>query len=174
MPGFWTRTRYPFLGCTLWLWPNWILSDDGCCLLPIALTPGYPSPCKCAVATLHGVLPVSYYRAVIERKRAQVASPFFLIFSDDHDWCRANLPLGPEEVVFVDHNRGADPWQDLVLMSCCRHHVVVNSSFSSWGAWLADQRYRGAPRYVIAPARWFAGQTHDIADRFPAHWTVLP
>ena len=122
---------------------------------------------------MHGALPLSYYRSAIDHMRALFTRPCFFILSDDPDWCRAHLPLVPKEAVFVDHNRGADTWQDLVLMSRCRHHVIANSSFSWWGAWLADQRHRGAPRQVIAPARWYAGQAHDTVDRFPAHWRVL-
>jgi hypothetical protein len=126
-----------------------------------------------SAATMHGALPLSYYRAAIEHVRAQVTKPRFYVFSDDPDWCRAQLPLGVDETIFVDHNRGDDAWEDMVLMSRCRHHVIANSSFSWWGAWLADQRLRDTQRQVIAPARWFAGQTDGIGDRFPAHWSVL-
>jgi hypothetical protein len=127
-----------------------------------------------SAAALHGALPRTYYTAAIEQVHAQVTKSRFYVFSDDPDWCRTQLRLAAQETTFVNHNHGADTWQDLVLMSRCRHHVIANSSFGWWGAWLADQRYHGAPRHVIAPARWFAGQTNDTTDRFPAHWRVLP
>jgi len=121
----------------------------------------------------HGVLPLTFYSAAIKQVRASVTKPRFYVFSDDPEWCRAHLPLAANETTFVDHNLGADASQDLVLISRCQHQVIANSSFSWWGAWLADQRHRGAPRHVIAPALWFAGRPYDTADRFPAHWTVL-
>ena len=126
-----------------------------------------------SAAALHGTLPVEYYAAAISQLRATVASPHFYVFSDEPEWCASHLPLLVGEATFVSHNVGPKAWQDLMLMSRCRHHVVANSSFSWWGAWLADQRHRGAPRQVIAPARWFAGQALDTVDRFPAHWRVL-
>jgi hypothetical protein len=122
-------------------------------------------------ARMHGALPPSYYEAAFAHVRERVAAPRFFVFSDDPVWCRANLPVAADESVFVDHNPGPDAWQDLMLMARCRHHVIANSSFSWWGAWLADQRQPVADRVVIAPERWFAGQpTRKDDDRFPSHW----
>lgn len=126
-----------------------------------------------SAASFHGALPLSYYMAAVTRVRECVANPKFFVFSDDPEWCRSNLQLG-DSAVFVDHNLGADSWQDLVLMGRCRHHVIANSSFSWWGAWLADQRWGVQQRLVIAPARWFSGRAEAAgSDRFPAHWEVL-
>jgi len=54
------------------------------------------------------------------------------------------------------------------LMSLCRHHVIANSSFSWWGAWL-DAR---TDKIVIAPKRWFADGRSDV-DLVPAEWERL-
>jgi hypothetical protein len=126
-----------------------------------------------SAAAYHGALSLPYYTAAINRIRFYVTQPRFYVFSDDPEWSRAHLPLSQSEAVFVDHNQGSDAWQDLILMSHSRHHIIANSSFSWWGAWLADQRYRGAQRHVIAPARWFAGRADGIADRLPSHWHPL-
>ena len=126
-----------------------------------------------SAASLHGTLSLSYYKAAVARVRERVDAPKFFVFSDDPEWCRINLQLD-DSVIFVDHNSGSDSWQDLFLMGRCRHHVIANSSFSWWGAWLADQRWGWAQRLVIAPVRWFSGQSsEDLADRFPAHWEML-
>lgn len=125
-----------------------------------------------SAASLHGTLPLSYYTAALAHIRQQVSDPRFFIFSDDIEWCRANLPLARDEATFVENNHGDDAWQDLLLMGYCRHHVIANSSFSWWGAWLADRRH--THRCVVAPAQWFRIQApHDTADRFPQHWSVL-
>lgn len=126
-----------------------------------------------AAAALHGLLPLEYYRGALDFVRSRVQQPTWFVFSDDPQWCREHLLPAGETIVVVDHNPGHDAWQDLWLMGRCRHHVIANSSFSWWGAWLADQHRAGQPRVVVAPAQWFAGQQHDTRDRFPPHWTTL-
>jgi len=126
-----------------------------------------------AAARYHGVLPLAYYTEALQRLQSRHPRAGLLVFSDDPDWCRAQLPCPAAQTGFVTHNQGGDAWQDLVLMAACRHHVIANSSFSWWGAWLADQRQGAAGRLVFAPAQWFAATPIAPQDRFPAHWQVL-
>lgn len=127
-----------------------------------------------SAASFHGTLPTSYYGRALEYMYERMENPKLFVFSDDTNWCRSNLPLKQSKVVFVDHNIGDNAWQDLALMSLCRQHIVANSSFSWWGAWLADQRWQDKQRLVIAPLRWFARRNiQSIADRFPQHWVLL-
>jgi hypothetical protein len=126
-----------------------------------------------AATRMHGALPLTYYRMAIEHLRQGVQGPRFYVFSDDPAWCAAHLPLAPAECRHVAHNGGEQAWQDLVLMARCRHHIIANSSFSWWGAWLADQRHGTAGRMVLAPSRWFAGLEHDVRDRYPPHWRAV-
>jgi hypothetical protein len=91
------------------------------------------------------------------------------LFSDDLDWARDNLDL-PHPVTCVEGNAGA-PWEDIRLMSLCRRHVIANSSFSWWGAWL-DRR---PDSVVVAPRQWFgprraARRSRDIC---PARWRLV-
>jgi hypothetical protein len=128
-----------------------------------------------SAARLHGALDLTYYETALQRVREQVEDARYFVFSDDIVWCREHLPLGAAEAVYVNHNTGADAWQDLVLMAHSRHHVIANSSFSWWGAWLADQRNGASGHVVIAPARWFAGKpSEDPSSRFPVHWVMQP
>ena len=127
-----------------------------------------------SAAKYHGVLSLSYYRTAMIRLREQINSPKIFVFSDDPVWCRANLPLDESNTKYVIHNTGNNAWQDLILMGSCRHHVIANSSFSWWGAWLADCNYGISQRVVIAPANWFIGKANlDLSDRFPQHWVTL-
>jgi hypothetical protein len=125
-----------------------------------------------SAAKFHGTLPVAYYAAALRRISAQVAGAHVFVFSDDPQWCQQNLPWDGA-VTYVSHNTGADAWQDLVLMGRCKHHVIANSSFSWWGAWLGDQRWVDPGRYVIAPPIWFAGALKQhLQDRYPPHWEI--
>ncbi len=126
-----------------------------------------------AAASFHGTLSEAYYFNAMREMSHAIEGARYFVFSDDPQWCRAHLVLD-ETAVLVTHNVGADSWQDLMLMSRCRHHIIANSSFSWWGAWLADQRCpKNASRMVIAPARWFAGDPGlNLSDRFPPHWLI--
>lgn len=72
-----------------------------------------------------------------------------LYFSDDIAWVKENLPL--QNAVYIDWNTDEDSWQDMMLMSHCKHHIICNSTFSWWGAWLNPNM----DKTVIVPSRWF-------------------
>jgi hypothetical protein len=132
-------------------------------------------------AQFHGALSLSYYVRAISKLRSVLQEPHFFVFSDDMVWCREQLGLSSSEATYVDHNQGPNAWQDLILMSHCRHQVIANSSFSWWGAWLGDQHAHrsvqssASNRQVIAPERWFAGTDNSSSqDRLPAQWSTTP
>lgn len=112
-----------------------------------------------------GTLPLEYYSAAVERLRAHVAHPHFFVFSDDVPWVKENLRIGCP-VTFVDHNGPDKAYEDLRLMSSCRHHIIANSSFGWWGAWLA----KNPAKTVIAPLKWFARKDVDTRDLIPEKW----
>jgi len=95
------------------------------------------------------VLSPNYYRQAADQLRACVSRPVWVIFSDDVMWCRNHLAF-LEDAVFVDGNDD-EPWEDLRLMTVCQHHIIANSTFSWWGAYLG-QDYAGL---TIAPEHWF-------------------
>jgi hypothetical protein len=115
----------------------------------------------------HGLCSLEYYRAAIRHVAERVPQPRFFVFSDDIAWVQANLNI-EFPCVHVQHNRGAESYNDMRLMSLCRHHIIANSSFSWWGAWLNQ----GTDKIVVAPQQWFARQT-DVRDLFPAGWVTL-
>ena len=114
------------------------------------------------VNALLGVLPPAYYEAAIERMQQLLAQPEFFVFSNDREWCKENLRIDAPHM-FVTQSTAHD---DLHLMSMCRHHVVSNSSFAWWGAWLHEE----PGTIVVAPERWFATPDFDTRDLVPERW----
>lgn len=113
-----------------------------------------------------GFLGLDYYQRALAHLHQQVANPQFYVFSDEPDWVHENLDL-PETAVFVRNTGPNADVADLVLMSRCQHHIIANSSFSWWGAWLNPN----PAKQVIAPARWYKNQpTWDTKDLVPSTW----
>ena len=114
----------------------------------------------------HGMPSLSYYTKAVEELRTQHGVDRCFIFSDDPEWTAANLRL-PCEITHVTHNSGTNSHWDLWLMKHCQHHIIANSSFSWWGAWLNPR----AEKTVIAPKKWFADNA-PANDIIPATWLV--
>ncbi len=115
----------------------------------------------------HGLCSLDYYQAAIRHITKRVERPYFFVFSDDIAWAERNLKINfPHQ--YVDHNQGKDSHNDMRLMSLCKHHIIANSSFSWWGAWLNPD----VNKIVVAPKHWFANQT-DVRDLLPQGWVRL-
>jgi hypothetical protein len=113
----------------------------------------------------HGLCGLDYYEAAMARVRQQHPEATFVLFSDDPGWVAANLRATPS--LLVTANGGGRPHEDLHLMSRCRAHIIANSSFSWWGAWLARSEL------VIAPRQWFRSPAADGSHVVPDRWLRL-
>lgn len=113
----------------------------------------------------HGVCSLNYYKSAIDRITSQVRSPHFFIFSDDPAWVKENLEIS-NPATFMDHNGPDKGHEDLRLMGLCSHHIIANSSFSWWGAWLGTH----PSKVVIAPMRWFKDESINTSDLLPETW----
>lgn len=116
----------------------------------------------------HGLCTVEYYRRAMILMNDLVEGAKFFIFSDDVDWVRENLNINRPHV-YVEHNRGIDSYKDMHLMTLCKHHIIANSSFSWWGAWLSGNK----EQRVIAPHPWFDDKTIHTGDLIPQRWISL-
>ena len=104
---------------------------------------------------------LDYYQAAMER--LPTSNPV-LVLSDDLPWARENLPA-IRPLVFPEAKLDRPGLADLWLMSRATHHIIANSSFSWWGAWLA---VKGGLK--IAPRRWFHDPTMNDTDLTPEEW----
>lgn len=98
------------------------------------------------------LLDADYYHRAVARIVTPAMQPVFYVFSDSMEWARDHLKL-PGTVHYVEGNGEQFNYEDLWLMSQCRHHIIANSSFSWWGAWLKQDP--DGP--VVAPASWGYG-----------------
>ena len=91
----------------------------------------------------------------------------YLIFSDDILWCEENLNFIKNKT-FVRDNLD---YEDLFLMSFCSNHIIANSSFSWWGAWLNQNENKK----VVAPKHWFGkSNSHlETTDLYCEKWHIL-
>lgn len=112
--------------------------------------------------SFHPTPPLEYYSEAL-KKFPDIP---VIIFSDDIEWC-ANQSIFESDRFFI--SQANLPEYDMCLMSMCTHHIIANSSFSWWGAWLAKSKN------VIAPRVWFGPSlsNHDTKDLYVDGWEVL-
>jgi hypothetical protein len=117
---------------------------------------------------LYGCCTLDYYYQAFSIISNNVKNPIFFVFSDDIEWAKENLK-NKYNFYFVDVNNSINAYEDLRLMSFCKHNIIANSSFSWWGAWLN----LNSNKIVISPKKWFAGKKVKIEDRIPSNWLKI-
>lgn len=106
-----------------------------------------------------GICTERYYESGIAYIREKYPDAVFFVFSNDTRWCyewltekrllKENDSKG--QFVLIQGMTEDNGYLDLMLMSKCRHHIIANSSFSWWGAWLNPKK----DKTVIAPEKWY-------------------
>jgi hypothetical protein len=112
-----------------------------------------------------------YFRRAIEHMAEHLDSPRFFIFSDDIEWCRKNIVTPSGRFVEIKTTRW-NPLADFNLMRLCRHHIISNSTFSWWPAYLNN-----CPgKMVVAPSRWNIPEdlnNQTMENIIPADWITI-
>lgn len=86
----------------------------------------------------HGVLNHFYYRDAYSHFK----DVHYVVFSDDIEWCK--LRFG-NDVTYIENESDII---DMFIMSKCKNHIIANSTFSWWSAWLSGNK-------TIAPKHFF-------------------
>lgn len=120
------------------------------------------------VQAFHGNLQQDYYGKALQTIKNSCGKTNLFIFSDDPQWVRENFDCCGHDAVLVDLGFPDAPHHDMHLMSKCKHHIIANSSFSWWGAWLASPQ-----GMTFAPKRWFADKLISTQDVCPPSWNLL-
>jgi hypothetical protein len=111
----------------------------------------------------HTALELNYYEEALDRFDSNLP---VIIFSDDSEWCKDQELFSNDRFMVSESD---DQYVDLCLMTLCKHHIIANSSFSWWGAWLSDSND------VVAPSKWFGSENSDkdTKDLIPDSWTRI-
>lgn len=126
-----------------------------------------------------GICTEAYYDGAVAYMLEKYPNACFFVFTNDaewaEEWCRKKeaelrgkaaadqggaASEGTERFTVIKGTSEETGYIDLMLMSGCRHHIIANSSFSWWGAWLASS----PEQCVAAPVKWL--NTCDCRDIF--------
>lgn len=114
---------------------------------------------------LQNICTLEYYKKSMEFFRRTLSDKAeFYIFTNDFPWAEEHFR--EKDCYFVKGNTGKNSFRDMQLMSLCRHHIVANSSFSWWGAWLNQV----PDKVVVAPERWINRPEGEETDIIPENW----
>jgi len=121
-----------------------------------------------SVNQIHGLLDPEYYHSAIKYLRNKYEKFHCFIFTDDPEWVINNFNI-QAPLTIISHNLGNKSHEDLRLMSQCDHHILANSSFGWWGAWLNDT----PGKTVIAPKYWFRSEERNNETLVPDNWIKI-
>ena len=96
----------------------------------------------------NGICTVNYYHNAMKNIQRYIPNPHFFLFTDDVQWVKQHLY--EEGMTVVEHQAEIPDYIDMFLMSQCQGHIIANSTFSWWGAWLDKKK----DKVVFSPAKW--------------------
>ncbi len=120
----------------------------------------------------HGLISKEYYtdaiNFILNKLNIDKNLINFFIFSDDIEWCKDNFKDLENSLKIFYVSKDISATDTLYLISKCSHNIIVNSSFSWWGAWLNENK----DKIVITPKHWMRVKM-DIRDVVPEEWIKL-
>ena len=99
----------------------------------------------------YGSFSSNYYLEAMEKISEIVDKPIFYIFSNDIAWCKENLDFGNNNIVYRETEQQTDDFEELMLMTSCKHAIIINSSYHWWGARLINN----PTKIIYCPDKWF-------------------
>lgn len=130
------------------------------------------------IQSYHPIMTKDYYYKCIEHIKNKHRGTNFTIlyFCEDVDIYDVNITINflqdkfPEYEFIRGDNSLAD-WEQLLLMSCCHHNIIANSSFSWWSAYFNSWQ----DKIICYPSVWFGpSANHDTKDLCPPEWNRIP
>lgn len=121
-----------------------------------------------AAAEFHGNLSLDYYKKAMQAIESTLKHCRYFMFSDDPSWCEEHFGF-LKDLTIVSKNAGLTAQEELKLMSHCTHHIMANSSFSWWAAWLNQHD----TKIVIAPAKWYSKTPTEKLGLKEPNWILI-
>ena len=127
----------------------------------------------------HEVLPYQYYINALNHILSKIESSntIYVVYfgeSEDHELNQDNIKRLKKDIEgnleYIQCPYTISDWEQMLLMSCCHHNIIANSSFSWWGA-----RFNmNADKTVCYPSKWFGEKIpHDTSDMCPDEWKQI-
>ena len=111
-----------------------------------------------------------YYIKALTQNFLPINDYNFLVFSNDIEYAKNQLE--GDNIYFVEP-KGIDSYSytssekdDLALLSLCDHHIITNSTYSWWGAYLS----KSPNKKIICPTNWLKGPSFMNGNHFPPNW----
>lgn len=119
-----------------------------------------------SAAKTHGTCDLKYYIAALETVAKKASIGKILVFTDDPEWVASDFKIGaPYTIIAPSSNT---PAEDMTIMTNCQHHIIANSTYSWWGAWLSTRS-----GIKIAPQKWFSDEKMGGAKIIPKDWLTI-
>jgi hypothetical protein len=116
-------------------------------------------------------LDIEYYNNAIDHLSKLYMNLKFYVFSDDINWVVKNF--NPKDIIFeiVELNNKEKAWEDMFLMTKCKHNIIANSTFSWWGAFLNPN----PKKVIIAPKNWYNDsiKNQNAMEIYPTGWILI-
>lgn len=118
-----------------------------------------------------GTCPIEYYLKAIEYIKNKIEKPKFYVFTDNKEWVKQNLTNLDYTLCDWNPTSGEFNYLDMQLMSCAKHNIIANSTYSWWAAWLNIN----PEKIIIAPSLWFnpISKLYSNVDIVPDTWIKL-
>ncbi len=115
-----------------------------------------------------GVLGADYYTRAFGALREKTDISHVYVFSDDTEWCRANLSFGSIPVTYEGELPARTGPEAFRLMTHAKNFIIGNSSYSWWAAWLGTKGKNGG--FVVAPQTWSLSGGSARSEILPERW----
>jgi hypothetical protein len=127
----------------------------------------------------HPVMPKEYYEKSLHAILSSSASPARVLYfceQEDNEYVNQMIhylktKTSEYTIEFVKVDDTIEDWKQMLLMSCCDSHIIANSSYSWWGAYLSQN----ANKQVCYPSKWFGPGMGNVItkDLFPSNWKKI-
>lgn len=117
--------------------------------------------------SIHHILDMSYYQKAIEYFESTTENPVFYIFSDDRQFVEESFK--GKNVRMIEYLGKNPDFFDFLAIKTCKHHIIANSTFSWWAAFLESVENRK----TIAPSIFLKTEELDLKLTYPENWIIF-